>query len=67
MYLSDINTISVNLAGLPALSIPAGFVNQHPVGLHLIGNYLNEARLLNVAHQYQQRTDWHRRVPPNFG
>ncbi|OAD22836.1 glutamyl-tRNA(Gln) amidotransferase, A subunit [Candidatus Thiomargarita nelsonii] len=66
MYLSDINTISVNLAGLPGLSIPAGFANQRPVGLQLIGNYLNEARLLNVAHQYQQRTDWHRQNPPKF-
>jgi aspartyl-tRNA(Asn)/glutamyl-tRNA(Gln) amidotransferase subunit A len=58
MYLSDIYTTSVNLAGLPAISIPAGFVNQHPVGLQLIGHYFNEARLLNIAHQYQQRTDW---------
>ena len=66
MYLSDIYTIPANLAGLPALSIPAGFVNQRPVGLQLIGNYLSEARLLNVAHQYQQRTDWHKSVPPNF-
>jgi aspartyl-tRNA(Asn)/glutamyl-tRNA(Gln) amidotransferase subunit A len=63
MYLSDIYTISVNLAGLPGLSIPAGFVNQRPVGLQLIGNYLDEARLLNVAHQFQQRTDWHKRQP----
>ncbi|MEN8215424.1 MAG: Asp-tRNA(Asn)/Glu-tRNA(Gln) amidotransferase subunit GatA [Pseudomonadota bacterium] len=66
MYLSDINTISVNLAGLPGLSIPAGFVNQRPVGLQLIGNYLSEARLLNVAHQYQQRSEWHRQNPPKF-
>jgi len=66
MYLSDINTISVNLAGLPGLSIPAGFANQRPVGLQLIGNYLNESRILNVAHQYQQRTDWHRQNPPKF-
>ncbi len=66
MYLSDINTISVNLAGLPGLSIPAGFVNHLPVGLHLIGNYFSEARLLNIAHQYQQRTDWHRQIPPDF-
>ncbi len=66
MYLSDINTISVNLAGLPGLSIPVGFVNQRPVGLQLIGNYLTEARLLNVAHQYQQCTDWHKQKPPHF-
>ncbi|MEK8019153.1 MAG: Asp-tRNA(Asn)/Glu-tRNA(Gln) amidotransferase subunit GatA [Candidatus Parabeggiatoa sp.] len=66
MYLSDINTISVNLAGLPALSIPAGFAEQRPVGLQLIGNYLNEAQLLNIAHQYQQRTDWHQQQPAQF-
>ncbi|RKZ38586.1 MAG: Asp-tRNA(Asn)/Glu-tRNA(Gln) amidotransferase GatCAB subunit A [Gammaproteobacteria bacterium] len=67
MYLSDIYTISGNLAGLPAISIPAGFVNQRPVGLQLIGNYLNEARLLNIAHQYQRCTDWHRQSPPGVG
>jgi aspartyl-tRNA(Asn)/glutamyl-tRNA(Gln) amidotransferase subunit A len=66
MYLSDINTISANLAGIPALSIPAGFVNKLPVGLQLIGNYLNESQLLNIAHQYQQRTDWHKQTPTNF-
>ena len=64
MYLSDIFTISVNLAGLPGLSIPAGFGSGGlPVGLQLIGNHFNEGRLLQVAHQYQQATDWHRRVP----
>jgi aspartyl-tRNA(Asn)/glutamyl-tRNA(Gln) amidotransferase subunit A len=67
MYLSDIYTISVNLAGLPGMSIPAGFDAQGlPVGLQLIGRYFGEARLLNVAHQYQQVTDWHRRVPKGF-
>ncbi len=66
MYLSDIYTISVNLAGLPALSVPAGFVNQYPVGFQIIGPYLSEARLLNIAHQYQQCTDWHKQNPPNF-
>jgi aspartyl-tRNA(Asn)/glutamyl-tRNA(Gln) amidotransferase subunit A len=66
MYLSDINTISVNLAGLPALSIPAGFAQQRPVGLQLIGSYLKEAQLLNIAHQYQQHTDWHQQQPPQF-
>lgn len=66
MYLSDIYTIAVNLAGLPAMSIPAGFAGQRPVGLQLIGNYFDEARLLNVAHQYQQVTDWHQRVPKGF-
>ncbi len=63
MYLSDIYTIAVNLAGLPGMSIPAGFVDGLPVGLQLIGGYFQEARLLNVAHQYQQVTDWHRRAP----
>ena len=66
MYLSDIYTIPVNLAGLPALSIPVGFIKQRPVGMQLIGNYLREAQLLNVAHQYQQRTAWHRQIPPQF-
>jgi aspartyl-tRNA(Asn)/glutamyl-tRNA(Gln) amidotransferase subunit A len=63
MYLSDVYTIAVNLAGLPALSCPAGFAHGLPVGLQLIGNYFEEARLLNIAHQYQQATDWHRRAP----
>src|SRR3569623_870957 len=67
MYLSDIYTIAVNMAGLPGMSVPAGFVGQRPVGLQLIGNYFDEARLLNVAHQYQQVTDWHVRAPEAFG
>jgi aspartyl-tRNA(Asn)/glutamyl-tRNA(Gln) amidotransferase subunit A len=70
MYLSDIYTIATNLAGLPGMSIPAGFVNtggrDMPVGLQLIGNYFEESRLLNVAHQYQQNTDWHTRAPVGF-
>jgi aspartyl-tRNA(Asn)/glutamyl-tRNA(Gln) amidotransferase subunit A len=67
MYLSDIYTIAVNLAGLPGVSIPAGFdAAGLPVGLQLIGNYFAEARLLNVAHRYQLATDWHRRVPSGF-
>jgi aspartyl-tRNA(Asn)/glutamyl-tRNA(Gln) amidotransferase subunit A len=66
MYLSDIYTIAVNLAGLPGISIPAGFVNELPVGLQIIGSYFAEARLLNVAHQYQQVTDWHGRIPQGF-
>jgi aspartyl-tRNA(Asn)/glutamyl-tRNA(Gln) amidotransferase subunit A len=67
MYLCDIYTIAVNLAGLPALSIPAGFdAAGLPVGLHLIGDYFAEARLINVAHQYQRVSDWHRRVPQPF-
>lgn len=64
MYLSDIYTIAVNLAGLPGMSLPCGFdSNGLPIGMQLIGNYFAEARLLNVAHQYQQVTDWHLRAP----
>ncbi|MDN5882730.1 MAG: hypothetical protein L0H37_10205, partial [Nitrosospira sp.] len=64
MYLSDAYTIAVNLAGLPGLSIPAGFGEKNrPVGLHIVGNYFAEAKMLNVAHQYQQVTDWHIRTP----
>ncbi len=64
MYLSDIYTIAVNLAGLPGMSIPCGFgANEMPVGLQIIGNYFEEARMLNVAHQYQLATDWHSRAP----
>jgi aspartyl-tRNA(Asn)/glutamyl-tRNA(Gln) amidotransferase subunit A len=64
MYLEDLYTISVNLAGLPGLSVPAGFgAGGLPVGLQLIGNYFDEARMLNVAHQYQLATDWHQRAP----
>ena len=63
MYLSDMYTIAVNLAGLPALSIPAGFIDHKPVGLQIIGNYFDEARLLNVAHRFQQETDWHQKSP----
>ena len=64
MYLADIYTIAVNLAGLPGLSTPAGFsADGMPVGLQLIGNYFGEARLLNVAHRLQQATDWHLQQP----
>lgn len=66
MYLSDIYTIAVNLVGLPGMSIPVGFSNGLPIGMQLIGNYFDEGRLLNVAHQYQQVTDWHKRVPEGF-
>jgi len=66
MYLSDIYTIAVNLAGLPGLSMPAGTVGNLPVGMQLIGNYFDEARLLGVAHQFQQETDWHARMPAAF-
>lgn len=63
MYLEDIYTIAINLAGVPAMSIPAGQINGLPVGLQLIGNYFDESRLLNAAHQYQQVTDWHNQAP----
>ena len=64
MYLNDIYTIAANLAGLPAMSIPCGFGNgDRPAGLHLVGNYFAEGRMLNAAHQYQQATDWHTRAP----
>lgn len=66
MYLSDIFTIAVNLAGLPGISIPAGFVNQLPIGVQLIGNLFGEAKLLNAAHCYQKATDWHKRNPEGF-
>ena len=66
MYLEDIYTIAVNLAGLPGMSVPAGLVDKLPVGLQLIGNYFDESRLLNVAHQYQNVTDWHLQSPQNY-
>lgn len=66
MYLSDIYTIAINLAGLPAMSIPAGFTEGKPVGLQVIGNYFAEGRLLNIAHQYQMVTDWHQQIPKGF-
>ncbi|KMN51596.1 glutamyl-tRNA amidotransferase [Chromobacterium violaceum] len=64
MYLSDVYTLSVNLAGLPGMSVPAGFAaNGRPIGLQIIGNYFAEAKMLNVAHQFQQATDWHAKAP----
>ena len=63
-YLADIYTLPASLAGLPGMSVPAGFgAAGMPVGLQLIGNYLQEGRLLNVAHRLQQATDWHQRQP----
>jgi aspartyl-tRNA(Asn)/glutamyl-tRNA(Gln) amidotransferase subunit A len=66
MYLNDIYTIGANLAGVPALSAPCGFVDGLPVGLQLIGPHLSEARLLKIAHYYQRETDWHLRTPEAF-
>ncbi|MBT4747345.1 MAG: Asp-tRNA(Asn)/Glu-tRNA(Gln) amidotransferase subunit GatA [Candidatus Thioglobus sp.] len=63
MYLADIYTLSANLAGLPGMSIPAGFSNKLPVGLQLIGNYWSESKLLNIAHQFQLQTNWHQQMP----
>ena len=63
MYLEDIYTIATNLAGLPGMSVPCGMVDDKPVGLQIIGNYFDEALMLNIAHQYQQTTDWHNAVP----
>ncbi|HEY0336355.1 MAG TPA: Asp-tRNA(Asn)/Glu-tRNA(Gln) amidotransferase subunit GatA [Burkholderiales bacterium] len=67
MYLSDIYTIAINLAGLPGMSIPCGLdAAGLPVGLQIIGDYFREAQMLNVAHQYQLATDWHLRAPPDI-
>ena len=63
MYMEDIFTLSLNLAGLPGISIPCGQSNGLPVGLQIIGNYFAESKLLNVAHQFQQATDWHKQIP----
>jgi aspartyl-tRNA(Asn)/glutamyl-tRNA(Gln) amidotransferase subunit A len=63
MYLNDIYTIGANLAGLPAMSIPCGFLGGLPVGLQIIGPHFAEAKLLNVAHRYQQETSWHKEIP----
>jgi len=66
MYLNDIYTIGANLAGLPAISVPCGFVGELPVGLQIVGPHFSEAKVLNVAHGLQRETDWHRRIPPEF-
>ena len=64
MYLNDLYTIPANLAGLPGMSLPCGFDSKGlPIGLQLVGNYFSEAKMLNIAHQYQHATDWHRRAP----
>ncbi len=66
MYLNDIYTISANLAGLPGISVPCGFSAGLPVGLQMIAPAFMESRLLNVAHKYQQVTDWHKRMPADY-
>ena len=63
LYLTDIYTITANLAGVPGIALPAGFANDLPIGMQLLGPYFSEPRLLNIAHQYQQATDWHTRAP----
>lgn len=65
-YLADIFTLPASLAGLPGMSVPAGFDGGMPVGVQLIGNYCDEARLLNAAHRFQQATDWHQRTPAGY-
>jgi aspartyl-tRNA(Asn)/glutamyl-tRNA(Gln) amidotransferase subunit A len=65
MYLSDIYTISCNLAGIPGLSFPCGFSkNNLPIGIQLLGKPFDESVLLRMAHQYQKETDWHKKYPP---
>ena len=66
LYLTDIYTITANLAGVPGIALPAGFANGLPIGMQLLGPYFSEARLLNIAHQYQQVSDWHTRTPSGF-
>ncbi|PAU85644.1 Asp-tRNA(Asn)/Glu-tRNA(Gln) amidotransferase GatCAB subunit A [Pseudomonas sp. WN033] len=66
LYLTDIYTITANLAGVPGIALPAGFANGLPIGMQLLGPYFSEARLLNIAHQYQQHTDWHTRAPAGY-
>ncbi|MBL4827635.1 MAG: Asp-tRNA(Asn)/Glu-tRNA(Gln) amidotransferase GatCAB subunit A, partial [Spongiibacteraceae bacterium] len=65
MYLEDLYTIPASLAGLPAMSVPVGFVDKKPVGLQMIGNYFNEVKLLNIAHRFQQISHWHQQIAPS--
>ena len=67
MYLSDVFTVSTNLAGLPAMSIPMGFKNNLPLGLQIIGNHFDESKILSLAHHYQKLTDWHTKSPGEYG
>jgi aspartyl-tRNA(Asn)/glutamyl-tRNA(Gln) amidotransferase subunit A len=66
MYLNDIYTIGANLAGLPAMSIPCGFVGALPVGLQIVGPHFGEEKILGAAHAFQTETDWHRRLPEKY-
>ena len=66
MYLNDIYTIGANLAGLPGISVPCGFVGGLPVGLQLVGPHFAEELLLRIAHRYQQTTDWHDAAPEGW-
>jgi aspartyl-tRNA(Asn)/glutamyl-tRNA(Gln) amidotransferase subunit A len=66
MYLNDIYTIGANLAGLPAVSVPCGFVKELPVGLQVVGPHFSEARVLQVAHAFQRLTDWHTHIPQGY-
>jgi aspartyl-tRNA(Asn)/glutamyl-tRNA(Gln) amidotransferase subunit A len=66
MYLNDIYTIGANLAGLPAASVPCGFVDGLPVGLQIVGPHFSEARVLGAAHAYQRATDWHTQIPKGY-
>ena len=67
MYMEDVYTLSVNLAGLPGMSVPAGMIDGLPIGLQLIGRSFDEQTLLNVGHRFQQRTDWHLNTPTLAG
>lgn len=67
MYQEDLYTIPANLAGLPAMSLPCGLINGLPIGMQLVGRHFEEARMLNAAHQYQLRTEWHKLSPGEYG
>jgi aspartyl-tRNA(Asn)/glutamyl-tRNA(Gln) amidotransferase subunit A len=64
MYLSDICTLPINIAGIPAISIPAGFAGNLPIGMQIMGKTFSEEMLLRIAFAYEQATDWHKRKPP---
>jgi aspartyl-tRNA(Asn)/glutamyl-tRNA(Gln) amidotransferase subunit A len=66
MYLNDIYTIGANLAGLPAISVPCGFVEGLPVGLQIVGPHFSEACVMATAHAFQRTTDWHTRIPVGY-